>query len=128
MLCSHTTSRNQIALALVGLGNVHFWHTKAIAKLSQFSISALCDHNPAKRPPDVAHPFFSTVEELLDNATCDAVVVATPARKQFLAAACALKAGKHVLLEKPGAFDRDDLLKLYEMADMAGVRLVPNQA
>jgi len=44
---------------------------------------------------------FTSAQELLGDASIDAVVIATPVFSHFELAMAALKAGKHVLLEKP---------------------------
>ena len=51
-------------------------------------------------------PVFRSIDELLDTDDVDAVAIATPARTHHGIALAALKAGKHVLVEKPLADSR----------------------
>src|SRR3954451_6442261 len=44
---------------------------------------------------------FPTIEEALTGVECDAVLVVTPPETHLAVAAAALRAGKHVLVEKP---------------------------
>jgi hypothetical protein len=49
---------------------------------------------------------FESIEELLDGADVDAVAIATPAHTHHGIGLTALRAGKHVLVEKPLADSR----------------------
>jgi predicted dehydrogenase len=57
------------------------------------------------------------VNDLLVDPSVDAVVVATPVDSHFEIAMSALKAGKHVLVEKPIASTADQALQLIDEAD-----------
>jgi predicted dehydrogenase len=57
------------------------------------------------------------VQELINNPKIDAVVIATPVSTHFQLAYDALRAGKHVLIEKPMAASSEEALRLIEEAD-----------
>lgn len=57
-------------------------------------------------------------EELLEN--CDAVVICTPNVHHFTYAERAVRAGKHVLCEKPLAMDRGQVKALAALAEKSG--------
>jgi len=60
-------------------------------------------------------------EEMLEDATLDAVVVATPVPTHYELAKLALEAGKHVFVEKPPAMksaEIDDLVSIAEERDL----------
>lgn len=59
---------------------------------------------------------FTSVEELLTLEGLDFVVIATRHDALSTLALAALTAGKHVFLEKPGAINHTELLKVYEAA------------
>lgn len=59
-------------------------------------------------------------ESVLGDADVDAVVVATPTRTHFELARAALRAGKHVLVEKPMADSVADAEALCELAEQVG--------
>ena len=64
-------------------------------------------------------PHVRTTEdnrEAIENADVDAVVIATPASSHFEIASAALRAGKHVLVEKPIATNLADASRLCELA------------
>jgi predicted dehydrogenase len=61
-------------------------------------------------------PGFSDFDQLLADPGIDAVVIATPPEPRFSLASAALKAGKHLLLEKPVALDAQQVEELQRQA------------
>jgi predicted dehydrogenase len=59
-------------------------------------------------------------QELIENPKVDAVVIATPVATHFELALSALRAGKHVLVEKPMAASTEQVLRLRDAAEKAG--------
>src|SRR3954469_19502700 len=73
------------------------------------------------------HPEVVTtgdVRDLLQNPLVEAIAVATPVRTHYDLALAALKAGKHVLVEKPLAQTSDQVLRLMDEADRRGLTLM----
>lgn len=64
------------------------------------------------------------VKDLLNDPSVDAVVVATPVRTHFDIAMAALKAGKHVLVEKPIASTAEQAQQLIDEAERRGLVLM----
>jgi predicted dehydrogenase len=62
--------------------------------------------------------------DLLNDAAVDAVVVATPVSTHFDLAMAALRAGKHVLVEKPMTATSEQALALIDEADKRGLALM----
>ena len=62
---------------------------------------------------------FNNTDELIQDREVEAVVIATPVSSHFELAMAALRAGKHVLVEKPLASNSDQARKLI---DEAGAR------
>lgn len=72
------------------------------------------------------YPEISVTEDagdIIGDADVDAVVVATPAESHFALASDALKAGKHVLVEKPLTLDVAEADRLIEVAEDKGLIL-----
>jgi predicted dehydrogenase len=63
-------------------------------------------------------------EDLLNNPDIDAIVIATPVSSHFEIGLQALRAGKHVLIEKPMAATSDQALRLIDEADRRGLVLM----
>jgi predicted dehydrogenase len=60
--------------------------------------------------------------ELIDRAVIDMVDVCTPSATHFELTSAALEAGKHVLCEKPVAYDYRDTLRARDLARAKGLR------
>ena len=70
---------------------------------------------------------FRSVAELLADTTVELVVVNTPSATHFELASAALRAGKHVLLEKPVATSVAQLQQLLALARQQGRHLLAYQ-
>ena len=66
---------------------------------------------------------FTSVQELLAVEDLDFVVVATRHDSLSTLALATLNAGKHVFIEKPGAINHNELLKVYEAAEENNLRV-----
>ena len=94
----------------------------------QYRLSWLCDMDKS-RAIQVLGP-YSTVgatddlDVVLADERVDAVAIATPAGTHLELALAAMRAGKHVLIEKPLAATYADGLRLVEEADRAGLVLM----
>lgn len=95
-----------LRIALAGCGAIaQLAHLPALARTRDVRVTALCDLDPA-RTRALADRFgvpdtFTDVEELLDARVCDAVIVATPNHLHEPHVLSALRAGVHVLCERP---------------------------
>ncbi|MDR6504455.1 Gfo/Idh/MocA family oxidoreductase [Arthrobacter oryzae] len=69
-------------------------------------------------------PVCESVDELLDTVDVDAVAIATPAHTHHGIALTALRAGKHVLVEKPLADSRAKGVEMVEEAERRGLVLM----
>jgi D-galactose 1-dehydrogenase len=109
---------NNIRLAIVGLGKIaRDEHIPAIACTDGIELAAIASRNASI--DGIAH--FRTLDELLAAAPdIDAVSLCTPARTRHRDAAAALKAGKHVLLEKPPSASVGELKLLIAAARQNG--------
>jgi predicted dehydrogenase len=70
---------------------------------------------------------FATIDEALDTVECDAVLVVTPPATHLPVATAALRAGKHVLMEKPLAPTMAEARQAVAEAEAAGRTLMVSQ-
>ncbi|HYM34138.1 MAG TPA: Gfo/Idh/MocA family oxidoreductase, partial [Steroidobacteraceae bacterium] len=111
-----------INVAVIGVG---YWGpnlARNLSAISKFRVRTICDsivdrartiqqhHCPGA---DVVENF----ESVIADPAIDAVVVATPISSHFEIAHAALKAGKHVLVEKPLARTVAECDELIDLAD-----------
>lgn len=117
-----------IGIAVFGYG---YWGPNLVRNFSNAvgsEVLAICDLNPDRlalakqRHPGV---FLSTdTSEIINHPNVDAVVIATPVSTHYSIAVMALKAGKHVLLEKPLTLNSDDAKRLIDEALHQNVTLM----
>lgn len=119
----------RLSVALVGLG---YWGPNLIRNLHEMpNVGEIwaCDLRTDRLAAITAR--FPTVtpttsyDTVLENATIDAVLIATPISTHHPLAAAALRAGKHVFVEKPLAASSEDAQALIELADARGLVLMP---
>ena len=105
----------------MGLGKIaHDQHLPTIAASAQFELVAAA--SPGAAPLDI--PVFQNVDELLASGIAvDAVAMCQPPQLRFDAAASAIRAGKHVLLEKPPGATVTEVETLVARAARAGTTL-----
>jgi predicted dehydrogenase len=118
-----------LRMAVVGYG---YWGPNLVRNVSErpeLELAGLCEPNHSRaaafsqRFPGA--PVYSELDDLLADATVDAVLVATPPRTHHAIASAALQAGKHVLVEKPLAKTAAEASDLIDIADRSGLVLMP---
>ena len=89
----------ELRVAIVGFGKIaRDQHVPAIAATPGITLAAVASRNASL--PGLPH--FATIEQLLqDGPEIDAVALCTPPQVRRQQAIAAMKAGKHVMLEKP---------------------------
>ena len=107
-----------IRVAIVGLGKIaRDQHVPAIAETAGIELAAIASRNASI--DGIEH--FATLDELLDGRPdIHAVALCTPPQVRHAQAAAALKAGKHVLLEKPPGATVSELTPLVAVARQTG--------
>ncbi|MBV9602537.1 MAG: Gfo/Idh/MocA family oxidoreductase [Chloroflexi bacterium] len=98
---------SEVRVAAVGCG---YWGPNVIRNLDAvpgFDLRWVCDADPERLAP-VAARYPSTratadLDELFDDASVDAIYLATPVSTHYDLTRRALRQGKHVLIEKPMA-------------------------
>jgi len=107
-----------IRVAIVGLGKIaRDQHVPAIAETAGIELAAIASRNASI--DGVEH--FATLDDMLESTSdIDAVALCTPPQMRHLQAAAALKAGKHVLLEKPPGATVSELTPLIAVARQTG--------
>ena len=103
--------------ALIGAGMIGELRARALAQSPKTSLVAVHDVNEA-RAQSVAPgaKFYAKVEDLLADPEVEAVVISTPPQFHESIAVAAVKAGKHVLVEKPMAATVDACRRMVEAA------------
>jgi predicted dehydrogenase len=118
-----------VRVGVVGLG---YWGPNLVRNLHELSVAEaawMCDLRPSvldavgRRFPAVRQT--QDLDEMLADDSLDAVAVVTPVSTHYDLAMRALKAGKHVFVEKPLAPSSDQAIDLIREADESGLLLMP---
>ncbi|MBI3711061.1 MAG: Gfo/Idh/MocA family oxidoreductase [Proteobacteria bacterium] len=117
-----------IGVGVIGYG---YWGPNLVRNLADMTtcrVAAVSDLDK-KRLETVARRYpatktYTDVRDMFKDPAVDAVVVATPVSTHFALATAALKAGKHVLVEKPMTETVDDAKRLIDTAAKAGRTLM----
>jgi predicted dehydrogenase len=117
----------KVKVGLVGFG---YWGPKLMRNFSEMpgaSLEWCADLDPQRLARvNEQHPAVRTTpsfEEML-RSDVGAVVVATPIRTHYRLAKAALRAGKHVMVEKPLTANSDEAAELTRLADAHGLTLM----
>ena len=119
-----------IRLGIIGLG-VGSHHLMATKDMENVTVCAVCDTNGellAKVAEEHNVQKASTdYREMLADPEIDAVIVATPDQIHCEMVCAALRAGKHVLCEKPIALHVDECREMLAVAEETGKLLMAGQ-
>jgi len=105
----------QVRVGVVGVGIMGSSHAQRFEKgeIKGAALAAICDIDPAVRAKWSGRvPVFASAGELIAAKAVDAVVVATPHYFHTTIGIAALKAGLHVLVEKPISVHKADCERL----------------
>ncbi len=109
-----------IGIGVIGYG---YWGPNLVRNFAECrgaAVRMVCDQRPERlqqverRYPGVK--VTTAPSELVNDPSVDAVVIATPVEHHFELAMMALRAGKHVLVEKPMASSSDQAARLIDEA------------
>ncbi|MCC2683104.1 MAG: oxidoreductase domain protein [Paenibacillaceae bacterium] len=98
-----------IRIGMIGAGNISKSHLGTLTVMPEFEVAAITDVFLAaaqQRAEEFHIPrVYESVDELLGDPAIDAVVIGVPNKFHAPLAISALKAGKHVMVEKPMAIN-----------------------
>lgn len=105
---------NSVRLGIIGFGNMGGGHFKYIGegKVNRCQVTAVVDEDPARLTSLTGVKTFTNLKDMLAAKCVDAVLIATPHYSHTPLAIAALKAGLHVLVEKPLAVHKADCQRM----------------
>ncbi len=119
-----TVMNQRIKIGVFGVGHLGKHHARILNALPTAELVGINDTDP-QRGEEIAErekvPYYARWEDLLEK--CDAVDIVTPTTHHHCLAAPALRAGKHVFIEKPITRTLEEADDLIELAHKAGVVL-----
>lgn len=120
-----TSAKDELKIGLIGAGNLAKWaHLPALKKVSGANLHAVYSSSGA-RGKSYAMRFgasyaCSDYEEMLNDAEIDVILIASASQYHARETIAALKAGKHVFVEKPMAVSIEECREIYRAAQESG--------
>lgn len=116
----------KIRFAVLGIGHIGKRHAAMISSNSECELVAMADIRPKEELgiEDYTVPFFRSVDELLQSTVLfDVLCVATPNGFHEEHAIKGLKAGKHVVIEKPMALSKAGAERIIKEAEQQRLKI-----
>lgn len=120
-----------INLAVVGTGSIGLQHISSVLTTKGTKLSAICDSDGSRARETALKygdlPWYTDYNEVLSRDDVDAVIVATNDQTHCEITVAALRAGKHVLCEKPMALLLKECKEMLHVSREAGRQLMVGQ-
>ena len=119
-----TDKTTVVKLGLLGVGHLGNIHLKCLQEIPTIEFIGFYDPNDKaahKAMDTYAVPRFTTYDSLLQQ--CDAVDIVTPTSSHFELAVQAIKANKHVFIEKPLAATLSEATNLLNLAKQENIKV-----
>ncbi len=110
---------SQLRVGLIGAGHFGRFHALKLRDATRARLIGVFDHDPARAQTIATEANSVPLAPDALLAACDAVIIAAPADAHFALASLALRAGKHVLVEKPIAATLAEADQLAALAQQA---------
>ncbi|MEX0655106.1 MAG: Gfo/Idh/MocA family oxidoreductase [Phycisphaeraceae bacterium] len=124
------SSTKKLRIAFIGAGGIAGAHLKALAKMEDVEVVALADskNDPMMRYAEEynipAKHCYDDPQTMLEKVEPDAVSVCTPNGEHCPNTIAALKAGSHVIVEKPMAMSAEEARQMVDTAKAVDRKLV----
>ncbi|MEI8088405.1 MAG: Gfo/Idh/MocA family oxidoreductase [Opitutaceae bacterium] len=101
---------SNVRIGIVGMGNMGTAHANSIlaGKIPRLILAAIAEPDAVRRAKFTQVATFATAEEMIDSGLIDAIIIATPHYQHTSLGIYALKAGLHVMVEKPVSVHKAD--------------------
>jgi predicted dehydrogenase len=125
---SATNGKKEFRVALVGAGNLARWaHLPSLKRVPNAKLHAVLSTSGARGRTFAsrfgASYFCSDYDEILADAESDVVLILSRNQLHFSQALAALRAGKHVFVEKPMALTEEECSELCRAVEETGKHL-----
>ncbi len=99
-----------VRIGIVGLGNMGSAHARSIlaGRIARLELTAVCDAHAARRAAVPGPRAFDSAGAMIRSGAIDAILIATPHYQHTTIGIAALRAGLHVLVEKPISVHKAD--------------------
>lgn len=117
-----------VNIVIIGVGDItRKRHIPGILQAKSACLYGFCNRNAQKAMNAAAEykvRYYKTAAEVFADPSVDAVLIATPPEAHAALSTAALKAGKHVLLEKPMSLSLKDAMEIEREAARFSAKLM----
>ena len=128
-MTSPSSSPSTLGFGIIGIGLIADFHAQAIASIAGAKLVGVATRNADKARAFAAkhHAAFAATDiaALVARPDIHVVCITTPSGSHLEPALAAIRAGKHVVIEKPIEITTARTDEILRAADAAGVRVVP---
>ena len=105
--------------AIIGYGGMGSWHVNKMLNSDVVECAGIWDIKEERRnlAKERGLHVYSSLNELLDDVNVDIVTIATPNDVHAEIAIAAMKAGKHVISEKPVCMNSKELQQIFDVSN-----------
>ena len=116
-------------LAIIGYGGMGGWHTRLAARVEEMELLGVYDIKPERNALAVENGLYAyeSLEALLADERVEVVTVAIPNHIHKDMCIRAMRAGKHVVCEKPVALSSQELQEMIDVSKECGVIFTVHQ-
>ncbi|WP_416147938.1 Gfo/Idh/MocA family protein [Salipaludibacillus sp. HK11] len=116
-------------IAVVGFGGMGGHHVEHLEEIDAFEVAGIYDIRPSQE--DLAREkglhVYTTFEDVLADKKVDIVLIATPNHLHKEIAVKSMRAGKHVICEKPATMNSEEMEEIIDVEKETGQLFVVNQ-
>lgn len=119
----------RIGYGLIGFGGMGKWHTQILEGVPQAAIAGIYDirEDGRRQAEQLGFAVYEKEEDLLSDPAVDIVLIATPNDSHKPIALRAMRAGKHVIAEKPVTLSSADLEEMINVSRQTATFLTVHQ-
>jgi scyllo-inositol 2-dehydrogenase (NADP+) len=120
---------NKYSVVIIGYGGMGSYHGKLINENASLEVIGTYDVLSARQEAsaDAGYPTYDSFEEVLNDPIVDIVLIATPNDSHKELSIRAMRAGKHIICEKPVTLSKSDFEELMDVANKTNRILMVHQ-
>lgn len=112
-----------LKVGIIGYGFMGQTHGETMERLPFTELIGVCDTNPEQlKAASTVVKKWGRAEELLADETINTVIISVPNHLHLEMVEKAVNAGKDIILEKPAGMNGEEVKKMIQLTDEAGVR------
>ncbi len=116
-------------VGIIGYGGMAHHHVERVSSYEKVNFYGVYDVDPKRceKAASEGMKVYSSTEELLSDENIHIVLVATPNDVHKELCIAAMRAGKHVVCEKPVTLSSEELIEIIKVRDETGMQFTINQ-